>query len=64
MDAVEKCHLRRCSLHANSGVQSEGTLKLLVELVDKFLTEKLCNNLFIYLWKCIVLAGKWNKITN
>ena len=30
----------------------------MVELVDNFLMEKLHNNLFIYLWKCIALAGK------
>ena len=30
----------------------------MVELVDDFLAEKLCNNLFIYLWKCIALTGK------
>ena len=40
-------------MHNSSFVQS-----ILVELVDNFFTEKLRNDLFIYLWKCIVLAGK------
>ena len=30
----------------------------MVELVDDFLGEKFCNDLFIYLGKCIALTGK------
>ena len=34
------------------------------ELVDDFLEEQFHNDWFIYLWKCIILTGRLNKITN
>ena len=44
-----------CSINAKHLTRSPTTMG---ELVDDFLGEKLCNGLFIYLWKCIALTGK------